>query len=125
MAAWPATAPAPVQRSRLESAFQADHFRHHLANIRFAFLAGVDCGSCGLPPAPYMFVLDDLRLDEVLRFGVFIPMLLGFALTFTRSFERIWEWVSVGIASATLLLWVYYIANEVRCPWSTDSSASS
>ena len=43
-------------------------------------------------------------------------LLLGFALTFTRSFERIWEWVSVGIASATLLLWVYYIANVQVLP---------
>jgi class 3 adenylate cyclase len=102
----------------LESAFQADHFRHHLANIRFAFLAGVGLWIVwGFLLRPYMFVLDDLRLDEVLRFGVFIPMLLlGFALTFTRSFERIWEWVSVGIASATLLLWVYYIANVEVLP---------
>ena len=102
----------------LESAFQADHFRHHLANLRFAFLAGVGLWIVwGILLRPYMFVLDDLRLDEVLRFGVFIPMLLiGFALTFTRSFERIWEWVSVGIASATLVLWVYYIANVQVLP---------
>jgi class 3 adenylate cyclase len=102
----------------LESAFQADHFRHHLANIRFAFLAGVGLWIVwGLLLRPYMFVLDDLRLDEIMRFAVFIPMLLiGFALTFTRSFERIWEWVSVGIATLTLLLWVYYVANVQALP---------
>ncbi|HET9250049.1 MAG TPA: adenylate/guanylate cyclase domain-containing protein [Actinomycetota bacterium] len=102
----------------LESAFQADTFRHHLANIRFAFLAGVGLWIVwGLLLRPYMFVLDDLRLDEIMRFGVFIPMLLvGFALTFTRSFERIWEWVSVAIATATLLLWVYYVANVQALP---------
>jgi class 3 adenylate cyclase len=102
----------------IESAFQAENFRHHLANIRFAFLAGVGLWIVwGLLLRPYMFVLDDLRLDEIMRFGVFIPMLLlGFALTFTRSFERIWEWVSVLIATATLLLWVYYIANVQVLP---------
>lgn len=102
----------------LESAFRADNFRHHLANIRFAFLAGVGLWVVwGLLLRPYMFVLADLRLDEVMRFGVFIPMLVvGFALTFARSFERIWEWVSVGIATGTLLLWVYYVANVQALP---------
>jgi class 3 adenylate cyclase len=102
----------------LESAFRVDDFRHHLANIRFAFLAGVGLWVVwGLLLRPYMFVLSDLRLDEVMRFGVFIPMLVvGFALTYTRSFERIWEWVSVGIATATLLLWVYYVANVQALP---------
>ncbi len=102
----------------LESAFQADNFRHHLANIRFAFLAGVGLWVVwGLLLRPYMFVIADLRLDEVMRFGVFIPMLVvGFALTFARSFERIWEWVSVGIATGTLLLWVYYVANVQALP---------
>ena len=102
----------------LESAFRVDNFRHHLANIRFAFLAGVGLWVVwGLLLRPYMFVLADLRLDRVMRFGVFIPMLVvGFALTYMRSFERIWEWVSVGIATATLLLWVYYVANVQALP---------
>jgi class 3 adenylate cyclase len=102
----------------LESAFRVDDFRHHLANIRFAFLAGVGLWVVwGLLLRPYMFVLADLRLDQVMRFGVFIPMLgVGFALTYMRSFDRIWEWVSVGIATATLLLWVYYVANVQALP---------
>ncbi len=75
----------------LESAFRVDDFRHRLANIRFAFLAGVGLWVVwGLLLRPYMFVLADLRLDQVMRFGVFIPMLVvGFALTYMRSFERI------------------------------------
>jgi class 3 adenylate cyclase len=102
----------------LESAFRVDDFRHHLANIRFAFLAGVGLWVVwGLLLRPYMFVLADLRLDQVMRFGVFIPMLaIGFALTYTRSFERTWERVSVGIATATLLFWVYYVANVQALP---------
>ena len=37
-----------------------------------------------------------------MRFGVFIPMLLvGFGLTFTPLFRRIWQWMSVVIATLT------------------------
>jgi class 3 adenylate cyclase len=102
----------------LEAAFQAERYRHNLANIRFAFVAGVALWIVwGLLVRPYMFVLADLRLDAVMRFGVFIPMLVvGFVLTFTRLFERIWEWVSVAIATATLLLWVFYVSNVLTLP---------
>jgi class 3 adenylate cyclase len=103
----------------LESAFRADLFRHNLGNIRFAFVAGVTLWvAWGLLLRPHMrFSLADLRLDTVMRFGVFIPMLLGgFALSYTRVFERIWEWMSVAIAVATLLLWVYYVSNVSSLP---------
>ena len=102
----------------LEAAFQAQRYRHNLANIRFAFIAGVALWVVwGFLLRPYMFVLSDLRLDAFMRFGVFIPMLVaGFALSFIRSFERIWEWVSVWIATATLLLWVVYVSNIATIP---------
>ena len=42
-----------------------------------------------------MLALSDQRLDMLMRFGVFIPMLVvGLVLTYTRFFGRIWEWVS-------------------------------
>ncbi len=89
----------------LESAFRADRFRHNLGNIRFAFLAGIALWvAWGLLLRPYMLALSDQRLDMVMRFGVFIPMLIvGLGLTFTPFFGRVWEWVSVAIAAATIL----------------------
>ena len=64
-----------------------------------------------------MLALSDQSLDAAIRFGVFIPMLLvGFGLTFTRFFGRVWEWVSVVIAIATLLIWVFYISQVLTLP---------
>src|SRR6187455_2393166 len=72
----------------LESAYRADRFRHDLGNIRFAFLAGIGLWvTWGLLLRPYMLALSDQRLDLVMRFGVFIPMLaVGLGLTYTRFF---------------------------------------
>jgi class 3 adenylate cyclase len=102
----------------LESAFRAQQFRHNLGNIRFAFLAGIGLWlSWGFLLRPYIRVLSELRLDTLMRFGVFIPLLVvGFALTFTRFFARFWEWISVAIATATLLLWVVYVSQILTLP---------
>jgi class 3 adenylate cyclase len=102
----------------LESDYRADRFRHNLANIRFAFIAGTALWVLwGFLLRPHMLALSDLRLDTVMRYGVFIPMLVvGLALTFTRPFERISEWVSVAIAAATLVLWVFYVSRVSSLP---------
>jgi adenylate cyclase len=102
----------------LESAYRADRFRHDLGNIRFGFLAGIAIWvAWGLLLRPYMLALSDQRLDMVMRFGVFIPMLIvGFGLTYTRFFGRVWEWVAVAIAAATLLFWVFYVARISTLP---------
>jgi class 3 adenylate cyclase len=102
----------------LESAFRADRFRLSLGNIRFAFLAGIALWiTWGLLLRPHMLALSDRRLDAVMRFGVFIPMLIvGFALSYLRIFSRIWEWVAVVIAGATLLLWVFYVSRITTLP---------
>jgi len=102
----------------LESAYRADRFRHQLGNIRFAFLAGIALWiSWGLLLRPYILALSELRLDRIMRWGVFIPMLLiGLALTFTPFFHRIWEWVAVVIATATIVAWVYYTSNIQTLP---------
>ena len=102
----------------LESAYRADRFRHDLGNIRFAFLAGIALWvTWGLLLRPYMLALSDQRLDLVMRFSVFIPMLVvGFGLTFTRFFGRVWEWVSVAIAAATLVFWVFYVSQVQTLP---------
>jgi class 3 adenylate cyclase len=102
----------------LESAYRADRYRHDLGNIRFGFLAGIAIWvAWGLLLRPYMLALSDQRLDVIMRFGVFIPLLLvGLGLTFTRSFGRIWEWVAVAIAVATLLFWVFYVSRISTLP---------
>jgi class 3 adenylate cyclase len=104
--------------SELESAFRADRFRHQLGNIRFAFVAGIVLWiSWGLLLRPYILALSELQLDRIMRWGVFIPMLLiGLALTFTPFFGRIWEWVVVAIATATMVSWVYYTSNIQTLP---------
>ena len=102
----------------LESAYRADRFSHDLGNIRFGFLAGITIWvAWGLLLRPYMLALSDQRLDLLMRFGVFIPLLLvGLALTYTRFFGRVWEWVAVAIAAATLLLWVFYVSRITTLP---------
>src|SRR5688572_21962817 len=102
----------------LESAFRADQFRHHLGNIRFAFLAGIFLWiSWGLLLRPHILAISELQLDRIMRWAVFIPMLvIGLALTFTTFFERIWEWASVAIATATIIAWVYYTSNIQTLP---------
>jgi adenylate cyclase len=102
----------------LEKAYRADRFRHVLGNIRFAFLAGIALWvTWGLLLRPHMLALSDQRLDLLMRFGVFIPMLIvGLGLTYTQFFGRVWEWVSVAIAAATLLLWVFYVSRIATVP---------
>jgi adenylate cyclase len=102
----------------LEAEFNDDRFRHNLGNIRFAFLAGIALWLVwGFLLRPEMLALEDRRVDALMRYSVFIPMLLiGFVLTYTPIFERIWEWVSVTIATATLLVWVYYISQVQTLP---------
>ena len=56
-----------------------------------------------------MLVLQDQHRDVIIRFGVFIPMLvIGYAFSFTPLFSRVWEWTSFAIAVATIVIWVYY-----------------
>jgi class 3 adenylate cyclase len=102
----------------LEAAFRDDRFRHNVGNIRFAFLAGIGLWiSWGLLLRPHMLALADRRLDLIMRFGVFIPMLLvGFGLTFTPLFRRIWQSLTVVIGGATILLWVYYVSHITTLP---------
>jgi hypothetical protein len=102
----------------LEAAFRDDRFRHNVGNIRFAFLAGIALWvSWGLLLRPHILALSDQRLDMIMRFGVFIPLLIvGFGLTFTPFFRRIWQGLSVVIAGTTILLWVYYVSHILTLP---------
>jgi adenylate cyclase len=102
----------------LERAFRADQFRLHLGNIRFAFLAGIVLWvSWGILLRPHIMVLSEQRLDLIMRWGVFIPLLVvGLAFTFTPFFGRMWEWFSVGVAVATMASWVYYSSNILTLP---------
>jgi adenylate cyclase len=102
----------------LETAFRDDRFRHNIGNIRFAFVAGIAFWlAWGLILRPHILALSDRRLDAIVRFGVFIPMLLvGLGLTFTPVFRRIWQGMSVVIALTTILVWVYYISHVLTLP---------
>ena len=102
----------------LESAFRDDRFRHNVLNIRFAFLAGIVLWiSWGVLLRPHILALSDQRLDALMRFGVFIPMLIvGLGLTFTPFFRRMWQGLSVVIAGTTILLWVYYVSHILTLP---------
>jgi adenylate cyclase len=119
--------PEPVRLDRftlrfrdrqLESAFRADYFRHNLGNLRFAFLGGAVLWVVwGLLLYGDILVLADRKFDLVMRYGVFIPLLIaGFVLTFGRFFERIWEWVTAAVATLTLLVWVLYISQVLTLP---------
>ncbi|HEX5948313.1 MAG TPA: hypothetical protein VFZ45_01980, partial [Actinomycetota bacterium] len=70
----------------LEAAYRARTFRQNLGNIRFAFLGGTFLWvTWGLVLYPHMLALADKRIDLVMRYGVFIPiLLLGFGLSFFR-----------------------------------------
>jgi class 3 adenylate cyclase len=102
----------------LESAYREDRFRHNVSNIRFAFVAGIALWvAWGLLLRPHILALSDRRLDLIMRFGVFIPMLLvGLGLTFTPFFRHIWQGLSVAIAAVTLLAWVYYVSRVLTLP---------
>ena len=102
----------------LEAAYQVDRFEHNLGNTRFAFLAGIALWlGWGLLLRPHILSHSDLGTDALMRYGVFIPLLLlGLALSFTAIFRRIWEWLSAAIAIATLVIWVVYAANVLTLP---------
>jgi class 3 adenylate cyclase len=102
----------------LEADFNTDRFHHNLGNIRFAFLAGIFLWVVwGFLLRPQIQVLSELRFDAIMRYSFFIPILLvGFVLTYTRIFERIWEWVAVAIATLTLLVWVVYASQVLTLP---------
>jgi class 3 adenylate cyclase len=102
----------------LETAFREDRFRHNIGNIRFAFLAGISLWvAWGFLLRPHILAESELRLDTIVRYGVFIPMLLiGLGLTFTPLFRRIWQGMSVVIATITILVWVYYISHVLTLP---------
>jgi class 3 adenylate cyclase len=106
--------PDPV----LEATFRTDRFHLDLVNVRFALLAAIALWvAWGFLLRPYMLALSDQRLDMVIRYGVFIPMLAGgFALSFTSLFRRIWEWVVVAIMVITIVVWVYYSSNVLTLP---------
>ncbi|HSL10927.1 MAG TPA: adenylate/guanylate cyclase domain-containing protein [Actinomycetota bacterium] len=102
----------------LESAFRADQFQLNSGNVRFAFLVGIGVWMAwGVLLRPHILALEDQRVDAMIRWGVFIPVLIvGFGLTYTPIFRRLWEWISVAIAVVTIVVWVYYASNVLTLP---------
>jgi class 3 adenylate cyclase len=104
--------------SKVEEAFRGDYFRHAVSNFRAGLAAGIFLWIFSIPILhPSILALNDRSLDLLMRFGVFIPiLLLGIALSFTPIFERIWEWVTAVIALSTMGSWVYYIGQVLTIP---------
>ena len=102
----------------LEKAFRADYYRHAVSNFRWAMAAGAFLWAFSIPILhPHILAIGDRSFDLVMRFGVYIPVLLvGFVLSYTPFFERIWEWVTLGIALVTLGAWVYYVGQVLTIP---------
>jgi class 3 adenylate cyclase len=102
----------------LEAAFREDHFHLNLGNVRFSFIAGIALWiGWGMLLRPHMLALEDQQWDMLIRYGVFIPMLVvGFALTYAPIFSRVWEWVCVAIVIATIGVWVFYASNVLTLP---------
>jgi class 3 adenylate cyclase len=102
----------------LERAFRDDYFQHSLGNLRFAFIVGIFLWVIwGVFLHRHILAHAEEDLDRLMRYAVFIPSLAaGFALSYTRYFRRIWEWLAVGVSVGTLGLWVYYVAHIVTLP---------
>ena len=100
--------------AELEAEYREYSFDQSLTNVRFALLGAAGLWILwGVVLRPFM-VPADRAFDLVLRFGVFIPILLvAFALSFTPAFRRIWEWVLTAVILTTMVAWVFYIA-EIR-----------
>jgi class 3 adenylate cyclase len=103
---------------QLEAEYQEQTFRQNLGNFRFAFVGGAILWlASGLVLYPHILALADKRIDLIMRYGFFIPILaVGFALSFLPAFRRIWEWVAVGVVLATILVWVWYVGQVLTMP---------
>ena len=103
---------------QLEAEYQEQTFRQNLGNFRFAFVGGAMLWlASGLVLYPHILALADKRIDVIMRYGFFIPILaVGFALSFLPAFRRIWEWVAVGVVLATILVWVWYVGQVLTMP---------
>ena len=98
----------------LERRFRAEFFRHTRPNIRFGQVVGIVLWiAWGFVVRPYM-LRSDQTIDLMVRYGLFIPVLLvGFGLSFTKAYERIWEWAIAAVLVVTMIGWVYYV-HELR-----------
>jgi hypothetical protein len=89
----------------LEAAYRDDRFRHNVVNIRFAFMAEIGLWiSWGLLLRPPILALSERRLDTIMRFGVHPDAARRPRAHVYAFFRRIWQSLSVIIATATLLL---------------------
>jgi class 3 adenylate cyclase len=102
----------------LEAEFRRQFFRDNLGNIRFAFIGGAVLWLIwGVVLYPFMLAVADKRADMIIRYAVFIPLLMvGLGISFTRWFQRTWEWVTTAIVILTILTWVYYISLVLTMP---------
>ncbi|HEV3475298.1 MAG TPA: adenylate/guanylate cyclase domain-containing protein [Actinomycetota bacterium] len=102
----------------LEAAFQADYFRHAIVNLRVALAGGaVLLAVWGIVLHGQILAVQDRQFDVITRYGVFIPLvLITFGLTFIRGFERVWEWVTVALATVLLLLFLYSASQILTMP---------
>jgi class 3 adenylate cyclase len=97
----------------LESWFRAHFASHNITNLRIGYILGVALWIVwGAMVRTHLG--GDRSLDLLIRYGVLIPLTtLGFALTFSRHFPRLWKWLVTTGLLITGLTWIGYVS-EVR-----------
>ena len=101
-----------------EGMFQRSYFRDNLSYIRLAHVLGIISWAAFALLA--RSVIDDRgeALDLAVRFGVAIPVVaVGLALSYTRSYERIWQWLVALLLFISALIWsLDYVALPSTSP---------
>jgi class 3 adenylate cyclase len=97
----------------IERRFRAHFASHNITNIRIGHvLALILWIVWGVLMHEYMG--EERGLDVLIRYGFIVPLtLLGFGLTFLRSYPRFWKWAVMTVLLVSGLTWVAY-AGEVE-----------
>jgi class 3 adenylate cyclase len=92
----------------LEKRFRTHFANHNVTNLRVGHvLAIVMWVAWGPVIQPYLGA--DRGFDLFFRYGLMIPLTtLSFALTFLKSYPRIWKWPMTGVLLVTGLGWITY-----------------
>jgi class 3 adenylate cyclase len=101
----------------LERSFRESYLRDNVANLRFAMLAGIFLWIVWGVVVHQYLVPPDRPFDLIMRYGVFIPLLVfTFCLSFTPFFYRIGEWTMVAAISLSLVGWLFYLTQVIYLP---------
>jgi class 3 adenylate cyclase len=97
----------------IERWFRAHFASHNVTNIRIGHVLGLVMW-IGWGTVLRRYMAEEQVLDLIVRYAVMVPMTaLGFALTFSRYYPRLWKWPVMAVLLATGLIWIFY-ATEVE-----------